>query len=252
MLKYILILKKKSNSLILLLKMMFKNYVVKIKGSSTKFYLPYYRKDYIQRTILQSGNYYEYDNLHYICNEWRDGIIGKTISESYVLDLGSNIGNHSLYFLNECNALGVYCFEPIKDTFRILSKNIQINGLSHRATLYNVGVASSNSSANVQFYTRRNIGATTLELSDKGKIQIVSIDSLGIAKKIGMVKIDVEGFELQALKGMLNLLKRDMPYLTIEIRNENHDEAVRILEEIGYNHVKLDSLADYSDYLFYA
>ena len=91
------------------------------------FYLPYVKKDFIQQLIYRKKQYFEQENLDYICKKWENGLIGHTLKNSSVLDVGANIGNHTLYYLNECHAKSAYCFEPVPDTFRILSKNIEIN-----------------------------------------------------------------------------------------------------------------------------
>lgn len=227
------------------------NYVVKFDNLTSIFFLPYYKKDYIQRTILKTNNYYERQNLDFICKEWRKGVIGNIIRQTLVLDIGANIGNHSLYFLNECNAMGVYCFEPVKDTFRILKKNIVINNLSDRTILNNVGVGVKSGQAIIDQYDSNNIGSTTIELSKEGDIKVISIDELNIKEKIGLVKMDVEGFEISALKGMINTLRNNLPFISIEIRNHNKREALSILLQMGYKYIELDKQDVYSDYLFY-
>ena len=87
-------------------------------------YLPYFADDDIQSTIVQTGNYYDKAALDFICKKWRNGKIGNELYGSSFIDVGANIGNHSLYFFNECHASSSYNFEPIKDTFEILKKNI--------------------------------------------------------------------------------------------------------------------------------
>lgn len=228
-----------------------KNYVVKFDSITSRFFLPYYKNDYIQHTILKTKNYYERENLDFICKEWKEGIIGNIIQQSYVLDIGANIGNHSLYYLNECNAKGVYCFEPVKDTFRILEKNIVINKLSDRTTLNNVGVGVKTGQAKIGQYDINNIGSTTIELSKEGDIKVISIDELDIKGKIGLVKMDVEGFEISALQGMENTLRKNLPFISIEIRDYNKEEALSILTKFGYKYIELDKQDVYSDYLFY-
>lgn len=233
------------------IQMKLNNYVVSIKTLDINFYLPYYKTDYIQGTILQSKNYYERKNLDFICKEWKGGVIGQVIKESYVLDIGANIGNHTLYYLNECNALGVYCFEPIQDTFNMLKKNIEINNLNNYTYLYNVGVGMGSGNAKIGQYDINNIGGSTIELTNDGDIKVVSIDELEITAKIGLVKMDVEGFEISALNGMLNTIKKNMPYISIEIRDYNKEEACSLLKGLGYKYIELDKEDVYSDYLFY-
>ena len=43
------------------------------------------------------------------------------------IDVGGNIGNHSLYFLNHCNSTKLFIFEPEENCYMILEKNLKIN-----------------------------------------------------------------------------------------------------------------------------
>lgn len=44
-----------------------------------------------------------------------------------VVDIGANIGNHTVFFANVCKAKKVYSFEPQEKVFEILKKNVEIN-----------------------------------------------------------------------------------------------------------------------------
>lgn len=226
-----------------------KDYIVSIKNS--KFYLPYIKTDEIQKTIYQRKDYMEGYNLNNICKIWKSGAIEDKMKDSAVLDIGANIGNHTLYFLNECNANFVYCFEPADDTFQILKRNICINHLEERVCLMNVGVGSTSGEARIKSRREKDTGYTKLETSKGGGITIVAIDELQIKHKIGFVKIDVEGFELDVIKGMVNILKRDKPFIMIEVWDNNLNEISRILSKIGYKSDVLDRREMNTDYLFY-
>lgn len=224
------------------------------KNLKTKFYLPYYDIDAIQQTIYQSRNYFEQKNLDYVCKLWHNGIISQVIQKSCVLDIGANIGNHTLYYLKECSAKYIFCFEPIKETFQILGKNIEINNVNDRVSIYNVAVGASNGNVRVESYDVTNIGGTKVALDNSGSIEMRSIDSLNISNKIGLVKIDVEGFELNVLRGMKNVLLQNKPYMTIEIRDKNFKDASLFLSSLGYKYIEISKhmdYRDYNDYLFF-
>lgn len=226
-------------------------YIYSPSGVNSSFYLPYVENDLIQKLIALNHTYYEKDNLDFVCKKWQGGVVCDTIKDSLVLDVGANIGNHSLYYLNECNAKGVICFEPVQDTYNILKKNIEINGLDTRAKLMNVAVGISSAKADVGVYDINNIGGTTIELTDSGNIDVVSIDELNIQERVGLIKMDVEGFEIPAIKGAMKTISRYKPYLSIEIRESNFEEACQMLSAIGYNYLELDKITDYRDCLFY-
>ena len=228
-----------------------RGYILKLNGLKSRFYLPYIKSDLIQQQIYWKKDYFEEKELNKVCKQYGNGKIGKLIRNSIVLDIGTNIGNHTLYFLNECEAKLVYCFEPIKDTFHVLEENIKINHLESRVVPMNVAVGKNSGKARVGYYTKDNTGMTTLDLSSDGDIKVVSIDELGIPKKIGLVKIDVEGFEVDVIRGMMVTIQRDTPFLFIEIQNTNFDIVNSMLQEFGYQYEILDEQWNYKNYLFY-
>lgn len=226
-------------------------YIVQLQGIHSLFYLPFVKTDEIQYDIYFSKDYYVRKSLDYIANEWHDGMISEVVKSKAILDIGSNIGNHTLYFLNECGAKYVYCFEPAIDTFTILRKNIEINHLENKTTLFNVGVGRKSGDAVIASSKDRNTAYTKIAVSEKGDIKIVSIDELEIAESIGFVKIDVEGFELEVIKGMQKTLKRDKPVVLIEIWDENLDEINKIMLSQGYKVHVLEKRRTQGDYIFY-
>lgn len=226
-------------------------YVFCFEGIKSLFYLPYIRTDGIQIQIYGKKNYYEREMLDFIITQWNNGIIRKSIKEEAILDIGSNIGNHTLYFLIEHDAKFSYCFEPAKDTFQILKRNIEVNHLEKRTALYNSGVGSTMGSANISSQRNRNTAYTKISMNENGVVRVVSIDGLGIKEKIGFVKIDVEGFELEVIRGMQKTLQENKPYVMVEIWNDNYNEIIMMMENMGYQYQCLGKRNNQGDYLFY-
>lgn len=230
------------------------NYIFPLYECKARFYLPYYNIDFIQKTIASTGKYFEINNLTFVNKQWNSGIIGEIIKNKAVLDIGANIGNHTLYYVLECGANSVYCFEPVRETFDVLKKNVEINDIKNSVHLYNKGVGSICGKAQVAFFDKENIGGTMIEPNNSGNIDLVSIDELNITEDIGLVKIDVEGFELEVLKGMLETLSKNKPYITVEIRDRNFEIAQSMLLPLGYKYQEIEEhkdWRDYNDYLFY-
>ena len=226
------------------------DFIIKVKNSNIKFYLPYYSKDSIQKHIAQTQNFYELDYLNHICTI-KNGIITNAVQDGLVLDIGANIGNHTIFFLTQ-KARKVISFEPVKDTFDILKKNIEINNFQNKVNLFNVGVGKTKGKAILKYYNSKNIGMSQLSSDQNGDIPIVSIDELNIEEKINFIKIDVEGFESDVIKGMTESLKRNKPLIMIEIRNYLFAEINDILQSIGYNHITIDiDIYNIGNYLYY-
>lgn len=223
------------------------NYIFHCEELKPLFYLPLYRTDYIQQRIITEKCYYENANLNYICHKWGGGRIGNDIENKCVLDIGANIGNHTLFFFFECKIKKAYCFEPVTSTFNILSKNIILNGLSDKVELINAAVGAEKSTASIVHYDETNIGSTQIALGGNGKIPVVSIDSLTFDDDIKLIKIDVEGFELFVLNGCLQTIAKYKPYIMVEIQEANFKTVESLLSQHGYRHIHLDNL----NYLFF-
>lgn len=226
-------------------------YICGLLGRKALFYMPYIKTDEIQKSIFTSWKYYENDYLDYLCDKWHGGIIREILKNATILDVGSNIGNHTLYFLLERGANAAYCFEPAKETFDILKKNMEINNLVDRTHLYNVGVGSSSGKACISLRRDKNTAYTQISLQDGGDVRVLSIDELGIKEKVGFIKIDVEGFELEVLKGMQELLKRDKPFMMVEIWTKNLNEIHCIMDPMGYQFELIEDRDYQADYICY-
>ncbi len=207
-----------------------------------KFYVPNYPIDSIQKTIVESGKFFEQDELE---------LIKKYLpaDDAVIFDVGANIGNHSIYWAIYCNAKKVYSFEPIDTTFNILKKNIELNNLSNVIIPYNIGLSDKKCNGLVTNYIDSNIGGTKIEQTNNTSgIKLERLDDINIEEeKIDFIKIDVEGHEYYALKGMENTLKKYKPTIFIEIFSENFNKVKALLKE--YKYEEIEALND-DNYIF--
>jgi hypothetical protein len=97
------------------------------RDEEMQFFLPYAATDLIQRIILRSNNFFEIDVLER-CRRYIPQ--GATI-----IDAGANIGNHAVYFAKLCGAKKIIAFEPLRQTFKILERNIQLNAPLKRSSV---------------------------------------------------------------------------------------------------------------------
>lgn len=209
-------------------------YIFHNSNLKVSFYVPNYETDLIQQIIVTEKTYYEHDELRHLCSEYDNGIVGMNIRDNCVLDIGSNIGNHSLYFLFECGARKIHCFEPMPQVFAILKKNIEINNVEDKVVLHNVAVGAVSTKAELLLFEKKNLGASQFGYNDNGDYPVVAIDDLNLSDNIKFVKIDVEGFEFEVLKGMMKTIESHRPYMMIEIRSDNFENIVNLLSPIGY------------------
>lgn len=196
-------------------------------GELIKFYLPN-RNDFIQTNIIIRRRFYESWALYKL-----RGLVPRGLT---FLDVGGNIGNHTIYFGKILGAKHIYTLEPQVEVVKILNKNIELNGLTNFVTVLNCGAGSQNTKAKINFdgSSVKNIGCTTLEESVLGDIEIKKLDSLEFSYKVDFIKIDVEGMEFEVLKGAEQLIKKDKPILWVEILDENLKCVDKLLRRYDY------------------
>jgi FkbM family methyltransferase len=149
------------------------------------------------------------------------GIIKNIVKTGFsVLDIGANIGYYSLVCAELVGPEGkVYAFEPTPRTFEILKCNIHNNGFDAIVAPYQYGVSNVNQKAQL-YINDYNKGDNRLYKSADMKsidIDLVTIDSfLKPSGKIDVIKMDIQGAEALAVKGMSQLLQKDKPIIVME------------------------------------
>lgn len=196
-------------------------------------------RDYIQTEIIVTKQFYEKQDLKKIHKYVKD--------KAVCLDVGANIGNHSLYFASVLNAKKVYSFEPVKLTHSILKKNISLNKLEDVISIFECGLGSENTKAEIIYdgLQDNNLGGTALSESTTGDIEIRKLDDIQIPEKIDFIKIDVERMENLVLAGAKETIVRDKPILWIEIFEDKYETVSRILTEYGYKQMEILSGDNY-------
>ena len=196
--------------------------------------------DHIGDHILVSG-IYEGEYLKIIYDTITD--YGKSaLKKKVILDIGANIGNHSLAFSTWVEQ--VYSFEPNPATYKILEANILLNRIENIHT-YNIGLSSKSLSAILYESTQNNLGEASLIPkigSSTFPIQLVNGDSYlkemsGIeSENIVLVKIDVEGHEEDVIIGLEGTLKSGFPTVVFEAHTDERAQClVDKLRSYGYN-----------------
>ena len=207
----------------------------------------YHPHDVIGASIFRLG-------LYDLCVSealWRLLELGET-----ALDIGANIGYMTSLMATRVGPNGrVYAFEPQPDIFRELESNVQLwNGYinSNRIVIYEV--ALSNQAGTGFLYTtsefEKNRGTASLKVvdasveanSDKRSVKLARLeDILADDISVGVMKLDVEGHEMEVLEGASRLLaKRQIRDIIFE-EVEGYSASVPLyLEQAGYSLFRLN------------
>lgn len=124
------------------------------------------------------------------------------------VDIGANVGSYTILGASEIEAQTT-SFEPIPDTFKILESNILINRINDRVTALNIGLGATKGT--LEFTKSQgpvNHVATENE-KDTISVPVEVFDNIINIDHPTLIKIDVEGFETEVLKGMSMALAND-------------------------------------------
>lgn len=165
-----------------------------------------------QARFHAKGSFYESKMLDAIADARWKGV--------YV-DVGANIGNHSVYFEVFCPATKVIAFEPLPRTFRILEQVRDLNGLSF--TAHQLGLGSQEDHVHHPMEGRDY------------EFDVTTLDSFELTD-VAVIKVDIEGMEAQALEGMAETLRTSRPVLFIEAHTDEDIAAQSaVLAPLGYS-----------------
>ena len=129
-----------------------------------------------------------------------------------------------------------YAFEPTPGTFRVLLRH---SGMLLHSFSLALGDVEVQADLIVNEADRKN-RLTLVRAGSRGtvRVKVVTLDSLVEIPRIGLMKIDPEGYELPVLRGSVRRLREDRPRLLVEV-HEPYGEQLRaitgFLKRLGYS-----------------
>ena len=162
-------------------------------------------------------------------------------AESNVLDVGANIGTHAVYFSRKCNKGNVVAIEPQIYIFEMLATNLLINECFNAIPVH-AGASSKDGIVKMVNFNpfvdhKVNYGEFKInDNSDKGiDTNLITLDKYVNLSKFNLIKLDVEGLEIEVLNGATKLLKEHKPFLYVEFNNrQGNDELLNKIYELDY------------------
>ncbi len=213
----------------------------------------------------------EFEGLRFWFN-LRDRMVGQTIAQGCYepevtsvvrrvvtpgmncLDLGANLGYFTVLLGSIVGPKGcVHAFEPFPSNYDLLSRNVCENHLEVIAHLHRVAAHDKREDCILHFRAddlNDNFGSMFVGESTHDASSLASLTCAGervdemapSGLPIHFVKMDIEGAEVRALRGMTCILERDHPKMVIELNeqglmNSGHspDELIKALKSFGYN-----------------
>jgi len=165
-------------------------------------------------------------NIHGIYEHEEIKIISKIIrSRGNIIDIGANIGNHSIAFSKISKK--VYSFEAHPRTFEILKFNTKEYD---NIKIFNLGISNKKGFLFFNNSKSSNIGGKRLGKTGSIKSKINKLDNvIKLDDKIKLIKIDIEGHEYEALEGMKKLLNNNKSLILLEFCEESISKRRKII-----------------------
>jgi FkbM family methyltransferase len=202
--------------------------------------------------LLRGDMIGDYVNLY---GEWCEAevtLFRRLLSaESVVVEVGSNIGMHSVPIARFCERGKVFCFEPQRIIFHLLCANLALNNLTN-VIARNCAVGNTTRIIDIEstaYDTPWNYGAFSLasgfsaergyaEATTREPIPLVRLDddhALQAIKRLDLLKIDAEGSEPEVLDGARGVIERFRPAIFIENNAaERFDRLLGDIQARGY------------------
>ena len=152
-----------------------------------------------------------------------------------MVDVGANIGRWAKHFYTDYDQ--VFCFEPAYYNLECLKKNTE-----HETNIFvrEYGLGENNHKASLSVAVQDHLGSTMAKPDPNGDIDIQRLDDQNLPD-LDLLKIDVEGFETEVLKGGQNIIKDKKPLIAIERHAFNYKmlgkekkESHLYLQSLGY------------------
>lgn len=171
-----------------------------------------------------------------------------------VVDCGAHHGMMSVLFAQVVGPEGaVIAYEALPSNASVIEQNATLNGLGC-IEVRPVGVGDANSLVKIDFNSSNTVilaDTANPAAAEGNAIQIVRLDDdFPPERRVDFIKIDVEGHDLQALRGMTRILEQ-RPIIDLELhnfifadRNGTLSQILSILDGLGYRWKMLGEIAD--------
>jgi FkbM family methyltransferase len=205
-----------------------KNYIARFKNDT------YFTPDKIQVDYISSGMAEPYSGDITIVNYY----INETKRNNTYLDIGVNIGTHSIVYSKTFNK--VLAFEPDKYNYNQSKENLMINKITN-VDLCNKALGSVHSFVKTVQHNNHSRGCiNTVVTNNEADTEQITLDSLNL-NDIDFIKIDVEGNEFDVIKGATKTIQRNKPIIEFEYNglaktlcNVEYSDIELYLNSIGY------------------
>jgi FkbM family methyltransferase len=179
-------------------------------------------------------------------------------------DVGASYGFYTLRFADESQ--WVYAFEPVDATFDVLCRNVQHNRVAN-ATVFKLGLSDEEVEVPINLYSSSGTNSLVWTLPANHPTKLVGREMIRVTRlddfverealrPPDLIKLDIEGAELPALRGGRQLISRAQPVIVLESRyepwfNPGYSRAELLDELFGHGYLVAGLSERYDDFALY-
>jgi FkbM family methyltransferase len=171
-----------------------------------------------------------------------------TPNAKQILDIGANIGYHSIRFAKCSSECIIHAFEPVPVSHSYLQRNVTENNVRSQISTYNIGLSDNNGKCDFFIPPSCATNASITNVSgasnaEKITIQTMTLDDWCQNQNIrpNFIKCDIEGAELLAFRGGVNTLLIDKPLIVSEMLRKwsapygyHPNDMINFFNKLGY------------------
>jgi FkbM family methyltransferase len=155
-----------------------------------------------------------------------------------VVEVGSNIGAHTVGMARACRPGPLYAFEPQRRVFQILCANLALNDVDNVVARPEACGAQAGTAKvpAINYAAEGNFGGVSLRPPEEAgeTVRVMRLDDLDLGA-CGLIKVDVEGFEGEVLAGAAETIARHRPVLYVENDRPDRQRAlIAQIDAMGY------------------
>jgi len=193
-----------------------------------------WKKDFVER----------WKNHEYKTNKKLIELMRDAPNNAIVIDSGAHVGDTGIMLAQILRDNNKSCrimeIDPHRGKIDFIKELTILNDLRDHVMIYNCGLGSSSGKGTLDKSSHAGGWSITKSNDGNSEFDIKKLDDI-VRDKVYLIKLDVEGMEIEALRGALNIIQRDSPLLMVEIiehqlkkYNTSQNEIYKFMKSLGY------------------
>jgi len=211
---------------------------INYNNENTDIYVHLEKTDFVSDAIKYWKNFFESEFLSFLRNNF--------YTQKNIIDIGANIGNHSLFFAKYMNCNKIFSFEPFSRNIELFKVNL--SNYTDKCILFEKALSDKDGKMTLYNTEENNFGGFSLHKQESSfevlkEIDVVKLDNFNLTD-ITLIKIDVENHENEVLLGSKQTILNNKPVIILENNYyyfsnlfPNPNPHQEFFTEIGYHRI---------------